>query len=99
MPSKKENDRSNENVGVSDSLANEARALGIEPATFGDDAEALQERVDHVRAEKEAVGGDTDIDAARAEQREQREASRKEDATQTNLSQATDAEADQLKSK
>lgn len=99
MPSKKQNDTANENVGVSDSLANEARALGIEPATFGDDSEALQERVDHVRAEKEAVGGDTDIEAARAEQREQRETSRREDAENTNLSNATDAEADQLKSK
>jgi hypothetical protein len=43
---------------VSASLADEARQLGIEPSGFSSQ-EALQERVDHVRAEKEAVGGDT----------------------------------------
>ncbi len=39
-------------------LQDEARELGIEPSGYHTEQE-LQERVDHVRAEKEAVGGDT----------------------------------------
>lgn len=39
-------------------LQDEARQLGIEPSGYHSQSE-LQERVDHVRAEKEAVGGDT----------------------------------------
>lgn len=64
-------------------LQDEARELGIEPSGYHTQGE-LQERVDHVRAEKEAVGGDTtrptdgsndnlntasDEDAARTEQK------------------------------
>ena len=43
----------------------EARELGIEPSGYHTTQE-LQERIDHVRAEKEAVGGDTSISEARA---------------------------------
>lgn len=45
-------------------LQDEARELGIEPSAYHTEQE-LQERVDHVRAEKEAVGGDTSITEAR----------------------------------
>lgn len=44
----------------------EARELGIEPASYHTGNE-LQERIDHVKAEKEAVGGDTSISEARAD--------------------------------
>lgn len=44
--------------------ADEARELGIEPSGFAN-GEQLQERIEHVRAEKEAVGGDTSISEAR----------------------------------
>lgn len=46
-------------------LQDEARELGIEPAVYHTEQE-LQARVDHVKAEKEAVGGDTSISEARA---------------------------------
>lgn len=49
----------------SQELQDEARELGIEPAVYHTEQE-LQERVDHVKAEKEAVGGDTSITEARA---------------------------------
>lgn len=49
---KKDNDTS-----ISESLANEARELGIEPSGY-DTSDNLQARVDRVRAEKEAVQGD-----------------------------------------
>lgn len=46
-------------------LQDEARELGIEPSGYHTQNE-LQDRVDHVKAEKEAVGGDTSISEARA---------------------------------
>lgn len=73
----------------SESLQNEARELGIEPSGYHT-TNQLQERVDQVRAEKEAVGGDTSMTDAR---KEQRETARAEDASNDNLSNATDAEA------
>lgn len=45
-------------------LQDEARELGIEPSSYHTEQE-LQERVDHVRAEKEAVGVDPSITEAR----------------------------------
>lgn len=63
-------------------LQDEARELGIEPSSYHTTQE-LQERIDHVRAEKEAVGGDTSISEAR-------------DGSNANLNTATDGEADQL---
>lgn len=61
-------------------LQDEARELGIEPSSYHTQNE-LQERVDHVRAEKEAVGGDTSISQAR------------EDASNDNLNTASDEQA------
>ncbi len=48
----------------SQELQDEARELGIEPSSYHTEQE-LQERVDHVRAEKEAVGVDPSITEAR----------------------------------
>lgn len=48
----------------SSDLQAEARELGIEPSSYHTEQE-LQERVDHVRAEKEAVGVDPSITEAR----------------------------------
>lgn len=51
---KNETPKNQTNTGISESLANEARELGVEPSGYRD-ADQLQERVDHVRAERDAV--------------------------------------------
>lgn len=58
-----------DNTNVSDALANEARELGIEPSSYSS-TDALQERVDHVRAERDAVrkDGQADLQAERADE-------------------------------
>lgn len=89
---------SNVDDSVSASLADEARELGIEPASYTS-AKQLQERVDHVRAEKEATAGDTSMTEARQAARQERERSRTANAGNANLSNASDAEAENLKSK
>lgn len=56
-------------TNVSEALANQARELGIEPASYST-TEALQERVDHVQAERDAVrkDGQADLQAERADE-------------------------------
>lgn len=67
--------------------ADEARELGIEPSGYTD-SKQLQERIEQVRAEKEAVGGDTSISEARAAN----------DGSNDNLNTATDDEAENTRS-
>lgn len=82
-------DRSNERDEAlpSAELQDQARELGIEPSGYHTTQE-LQERIDHVKAEKEAVGGDTSISEARADK----------PGSNDNLNTASDEDADQLKS-
>lgn len=72
----------------SSELQDEARELGIEPNSYHTSNE-LQERIDHVRAEKEAVGGDTSISEARAEK----------PGSNANLNTASDEDAGVLSSR
>ena len=61
--------QSNNDNGISDSLANEARSVGIEPSGYAD-SKQLQERIEHVKAEREAVSkGQPDLEKEAADER------------------------------
>lgn len=70
----------------SSELQDEARELGIEPSSYHTEQE-LQERVDHVRAEKEAVGVDPSISEARKGSNDNLNTADDEDAATTQANQ------------